>query len=194
MSSKPSSDRQFLVESLDFLSPNQLPTQQGFRSHSFMCLSNSRNGSDRDSEEWPEVPLSPLDHSVKTWQGGPTPVTLICPNPRTTKSITFAQKDCVCYSDSEGQTDSIRETRNVQPKSSSSSDDLPRKTRWLIIITGIVIILMSILLVGVSLRLAPVIDDLVRKENEDIFRFMTSTISPYGDADNQTSNVTGQPG
>ncbi|XP_076311548.1 uncharacterized protein LOC143225643 [Tachypleus tridentatus] len=76
-----------------------------------------------------------------------------------------------------------------------------RRRRIIIMVicsVSLFILVTSVALVAATLSLSPTIDQLVRKENEDIFRFMTSTISPYGDVDNtsvnQTSNVTGQPG
>ncbi|XP_022254714.1 uncharacterized protein LOC111088543 isoform X2 [Limulus polyphemus] len=71
------------------------------------------------------------------------------------------------------------------------------ETRVVAIVVGVVsgvIFLIAVVLIVVTMSFTPHIDEILRKENEDIFRFMTSTISPYGDADNQTSNVTGQPG
>lgn len=54
-------------------------------------------------------------------------------------------------------------------------EDVSRKARWIIITTAVSLFVMSVLLVGIMLRLAPVIDDLVRKENENLFRLPTST-------------------
>lgn len=54
-------------------------------------------------------------------------------------------------------------------------EDVSRRARWIIITTAVSLFVMSVLLVGIMLRLAPVIDDLVRKENENLFRLPAST-------------------
>ncbi|XP_033610483.1 uncharacterized protein LOC111872198 isoform X2 [Cryptotermes secundus] len=47
-------------------------------------------------------------------------------------------------------------------------EDLPKRARWTIIATACLLLLMSVLLVGVTLRMAPIIDEMVRKENEEM--------------------------
>ncbi|PSN49627.1 hypothetical protein C0J52_12845 [Blattella germanica] len=39
-------------------------------------------------------------------------------------------------------------------------DDLPKRARWTIIATACLLLLMSVLLVGVTLRMAPIIDEM----------------------------------
>ncbi|XP_022237117.1 uncharacterized protein LOC111084902 [Limulus polyphemus] len=70
-----------------------------------------------------------------------------------------------------------------------------------VVLTALAILISSVLLVTITLLLTPsrsVMDKDLRKENEDIFRIVPSTMSPYGNVDstsvNQTSNVTGPPG
>jgi hypothetical protein len=40
------------------------------------------------------------------------------------------------------------------------ADDLPKRARWTIIATACLLLLMSVLLVGVTLRMAPIIDEM----------------------------------
>ncbi|XP_069674819.1 uncharacterized protein [Periplaneta americana] len=47
-------------------------------------------------------------------------------------------------------------------------EDLPKRARWTIIATACLLLLMSVLLVGVTLRMAPIIDEMVRKETEEM--------------------------
>ncbi|XP_045117524.1 uncharacterized protein LOC123508108 [Portunus trituberculatus] len=49
-------------------------------------------------------------------------------------------------------------------------EEMPRKVRWSIMATGLILLLMSVILVGATLKMAPLIDEMVRKENEDIMR------------------------
>ncbi|XP_064113678.1 uncharacterized protein LOC135220480 [Macrobrachium nipponense] len=51
-----------------------------------------------------------------------------------------------------------------------ADDELPKKVRWSIMATGLILLLMSVILVGATLKMAPLIDEMVRKENEDILR------------------------
>ncbi|KAF5294302.1 hypothetical protein FQA39_LY13446 [Lamprigera yunnana] len=50
-------------------------------------------------------------------------------------------------------------------------DELSQRARWTIVITACLLLFMCLLLVGITLRMAPLIDDMVRKENEE---FMNS--------------------
>ncbi|XP_047736570.1 uncharacterized protein LOC125177923 isoform X1 [Hyalella azteca] len=61
-----------------------------------------------------------------------------------------------------------RSRERVRP--STNKDELPKTVRWSIMATGLVLFLMSIILVGATLRMAPLIDEMVRKENEDILQ------------------------
>ncbi|XP_065169530.1 uncharacterized protein [Atheta coriaria] len=54
----------------------------------------------------------------------------------------------------------VEEVRAIDP------DELPPKARWTIIATAGLLLFMCLMLVGVTLRMAPLIDDMVRKENE----------------------------
>ncbi|XP_055316211.1 dentin sialophosphoprotein [Sitodiplosis mosellana] len=47
-------------------------------------------------------------------------------------------------------------------------EDMSQRARWTIIATACLLLLMCLLLVGVTLRMAPLIDDIVRQENERI--------------------------
>ncbi|XP_066582656.1 uncharacterized protein [Prorops nasuta] len=47
-------------------------------------------------------------------------------------------------------------------------EELPPRARWTIVATACLLLAMSLLLVGVTLRMAPIIDDMVRKENEQL--------------------------
>ncbi|KAG4079181.1 hypothetical protein HA402_015837 [Bradysia odoriphaga] len=49
-------------------------------------------------------------------------------------------------------------------------DDLPQRARWTIIATACLLLIMCLLLVGVTLRMAPFIDDMVRQENERLMQ------------------------
>ncbi|XP_046683382.1 uncharacterized protein LOC124369419 [Homalodisca vitripennis] len=46
--------------------------------------------------------------------------------------------------------------------------DLPKRARWTIIITAGFLLLTCMLLVGITLRMAPIIDQMVRNENEQL--------------------------
>nr|XP_034829860.1 uncharacterized protein LOC117987010 isoform X2 [Maniola hyperantus] len=45
-------------------------------------------------------------------------------------------------------------------------DELPRRARYTIMVTACLLLFLCLLLVGVTLRMAPLIDDMVRQENE----------------------------
>ncbi|XP_044762154.1 uncharacterized protein LOC123319318 isoform X2 [Coccinella septempunctata] len=48
------------------------------------------------------------------------------------------------------------------------NDELPPKARWTIVATASVLLFLCLFLVGVTLRMAPLIDDMVRMENEQL--------------------------
>ncbi|XP_022905578.2 uncharacterized protein [Onthophagus taurus] len=48
------------------------------------------------------------------------------------------------------------------------ADELPQRARWTIVATACLLLFMCLLLVGVTLRMAPIIDDMVRKENQEL--------------------------
>lgn len=58
-------------------------------------------------------------------------------------------------------------------------DDLPQRARWTIVATACLLLLMCLLLVGVTLRMAPIIDDMGK-----FFYYQTDTI------DNSTDLIT----
>ncbi|GAB6027766.1 hypothetical protein CHUAL_002002 [Chamberlinius hualienensis] len=66
-----------------------------------------------------------------------------------------------------------------QISSRDSDRPLSKKAKWLIIVIGIIMFGMSMLLVGITLRLAPMIDEIVRKEHEDLIRKMNLGILGY---------------
>ncbi|XP_037926589.1 uncharacterized protein LOC119661355 [Hermetia illucens] len=49
-------------------------------------------------------------------------------------------------------------------------DDLPQRARWTIIATACLLLIMCLMLVGITLRMAPIIDDMVRQENERLMQ------------------------
>ncbi|KAL5285798.1 hypothetical protein ACFFRR_007464 [Megaselia abdita] len=49
-------------------------------------------------------------------------------------------------------------------------DDLSQKARWTIIATACLLLLMCLMLVGITLRMAPIIDEMVRQENERLMQ------------------------
>ncbi|XP_011640121.1 lateral signaling target protein 2 homolog [Pogonomyrmex barbatus] len=56
-------------------------------------------------------------------------------------------------------------------------EELPPRARWTIVATACLLLAMSLLLVGVTLRMAPIIDDMVRKENEELLNSLNRDIS-----------------
>ncbi|XP_076677773.1 uncharacterized protein LOC143373933 isoform X2 [Andrena cerasifolii] len=59
---------------------------------------------------------------------------------------------------------------NVDPQEELvDPEELPPRARWTIVATACLLLAMSLLLVGVTLRMAPIIDDMVRRENEELF-------------------------
>ncbi|XP_076240770.1 uncharacterized protein LOC143183184 isoform X1 [Calliopsis andreniformis] len=62
-----------------------------------------------------------------------------------------------------------RKVNNVGPREELvDPEELPPRARWTIVATACLLLAMSLLLVGVTLRMAPIIDDMVRKENEEL--------------------------
>ena len=57
-----------------------------------------------------------------------------------------------------------RSREKVRPQR-NNPDDLPKKVRWSIMATGLVLFLMSIILVGATLRMAPLIDEMGEYSN-----------------------------
>lgn len=50
------------------------------------------------------------------------------------------------------------------------SDELPQRAKFTIIATACLLLIMCLLLVGITLRMAPLIDDMVRQENERLIQ------------------------
>ncbi|KAF8776789.1 uncharacterized protein LOC129975191 isoform X2 [Argiope bruennichi] len=75
-----------------------------------------------------------------------------------------------------------------------------RRARLAVVVVAFSLILLSFLLVGLTLRMAPIIDELVRKGNEEIYRSMSagaSTSSPTTEdavVANNTTPSSGTPG
>ncbi|VVC43688.1 Hypothetical protein CINCED_3A005492 [Cinara cedri] len=66
-------------------------------------------------------------------------------------------------------------------------DDLPQRARWTIIITAGLLLITCMLLVGVTLRMAPVIDELVRNKNEELMNSLDR--EEYGPSENSTDDI-----
>lgn len=55
-----------------------------------------------------------------------------------------------------------------------------RRMRWAVIITGLILLTASVVMVGVTLKMAPLIDDMVRRENEEFYGRHNTTTDPNG--------------
>ncbi|XP_050541811.1 uncharacterized protein LOC126905794 [Daktulosphaira vitifoliae] len=66
-------------------------------------------------------------------------------------------------------------------------DDLPQRARWTIIITAGLLLITCMLLVGVTLRMAPVIDELVRNQNEELINSLDR--EEFGPVENNTEEM-----
>ncbi|CAL8083203.1 unnamed protein product [Orchesella dallaii] len=73
--------------------------------------------------------------------------------------------------------------RTARPRFGFTDKNEARRAKWTIVITALALLAMSMLLVGVTLRLAPLIDDLVRKENESLLQ----SIQPQLNSQNLTT-------
>ncbi|XP_022245344.1 uncharacterized protein LOC111086504 isoform X3 [Limulus polyphemus] len=71
-----------------------------------------------------------------------------------------------------------------------------RPVVYAVVLTTLAILASSVLLVAIMLLLTPSEDDKIRKENEEILKGVSSTLSPSinGATVNNTINMTGQPG
>ncbi|XP_011303684.1 uncharacterized protein [Fopius arisanus] len=78
----------------------------------------------------------------------------------------------------------LPEVRQVPQVVLIDHDELPLRARWTIVATACLLFAMSLLLVGVTLRMAPIIDDMVRKENEELLNSLNRDTSV---PDNSTS-------
>ncbi|XP_018565322.1 uncharacterized protein LOC108906525 [Anoplophora glabripennis] len=54
-----------------------------------------------------------------------------------------------------------------------TEDELSRRAKWTIVATACLLLFMCLLLVGITLRMAPIIDEMVRKENEEFVHSIT---------------------
>ncbi|XP_018344264.1 PREDICTED: autophagy-related protein 13-like [Trachymyrmex septentrionalis] len=74
-----------------------------------------------------------------------------------------------------------RKRRKIEPVCPEEElvdpEELPPRARWTIVATACLLLAMSLLLVGVTLRMAPIIDDMVRKENEELLNSLNRDIS-----------------
>ncbi|XP_063906606.1 uncharacterized protein LOC135125161 [Zophobas morio] len=69
-------------------------------------------------------------------------------------------------------------------------DELSQRARMTIVLTAFLLLFMCLLLVGITLRMAPLIDDMVRKENEELMNSMTDEDSTNHDSlHNLTASV-----
>ncbi|XP_050422681.1 uncharacterized protein LOC126834642 [Adelges cooleyi] len=74
-----------------------------------------------------------------------------------------------------------------QPVPTIHPDDLPQRARWTIIITAGLLLITCMLLVGVTLRMAPVIDELVRDQNADLINSLDR--EEFGPSENSTEDM-----
>ncbi|XP_076650770.1 uncharacterized protein LOC143357928 [Halictus rubicundus] len=68
-------------------------------------------------------------------------------------------------------------TKTIPREEFVDPDELPPRARWTIVATACLLLAMSLLLVGVTLRMAPIIDDMVRKENEELLNSLNRDYS-----------------
>jgi hypothetical protein len=61
--------------------------------------------------------------------------------------------------------DAERRVRRGERGGALDPEDLPKRARWTIIATACLLLLMSVLLVGVTLRMAPIIDEMGESDN-----------------------------
>ncbi|BES97922.1 Hypothetical protein NTJ_10736 [Nesidiocoris tenuis] len=58
-------------------------------------------------------------------------------------------------------------------------EDLPKRARWTIIITAGFLLLTCMLLVGITLRMAPIIDQMVHSQNEELMNSLNRQSMDY---------------
>ncbi|XP_076336142.1 uncharacterized protein LOC143239166 [Tachypleus tridentatus] len=173
--------------------------RRDFKSHSSSCLKSYSGHGNLDGHVWPEIPLSPVVLAPRAWEES---VSCMCPSTSAALKVSSEGTSPVPQSIAypfrlSRATSSYRSSpnRNLRKREDDERPRLSTKTKWIIIVTATTLILMSILLVGVTLRLAPVIDELVRKENQEIYRIWSSTTTPQENAQgvffNQTVSTTG---
>lgn len=160
--------------------PRTLPPTPRFKSFSSSCLHSPTTELQTYSD------VSPTDlAATPTWQDRPASRFVFSISPPRASSCLGNQSPQeyrpLCATSRESDRSRGRGTRGGSARSGlgakeDEEEDVSRKARWIIITTAVSLFVMSVLLVGIMLRLAPVIDDLVRKENENLFRFPTSTV------------------
>lgn len=67
--------------------------------------------------------------------------------------------------------------RTARPRFGFTDKNEARRAKWTIVITALALLAMSMLLVGVTLRLAPLIDDLGKRRNQNRIRFKLKYIA-----------------
>ncbi|XP_065302003.1 uncharacterized protein [Dermacentor albipictus] len=158
--------------------PRTLPPTPRFKSFSSSCLHSPTTELHTYSD------VSPTDlATTPTWQERPASRFVFSISPPRASSCLGNQSPQeyrpLCAASGDGER--ARGGRGVRggglgtATKEDEDEDVSRKARWIIITTAVSLFVMSVLLVGIMLRLAPVIDDLVRKENENLFRLPTST-------------------
>ncbi|XP_014245396.1 uncharacterized protein LOC106664304 isoform X2 [Cimex lectularius] len=60
-------------------------------------------------------------------------------------------------------------------------EDLPKRARWTIIITAGFLLLTCMLLVGITLRMAPIIDQMVHNQNEELINSLNRQETDYNE-------------
>ncbi|XP_076321992.1 glutamate-gated chloride channel-like [Tachypleus tridentatus] len=149
-------DRKSLIDSWH-LETNHL--RRGFRSHSSSCLKSSSAHGSLTRHVWPEIPLSPVVLAPRAWEGSASRVYLSTPEHHKT-SPGEPSKITTYHIKGPTVTDLDRVSRIHKKRKKEEGPTLSTKTKWIIILTATTLILMSVLLVGVTLRMAPVIDEL----------------------------------
>ncbi|KAK7601356.1 hypothetical protein V9T40_008797 [Parthenolecanium corni] len=71
-----------------------------------------------------------------------------------------------------------KRTQRKKKISRIDPEDLPKRARWTIIITSGLLILTCMFLVGITLRMAPVIDQMVRTQNEELMNSLNRNTNP----------------
>ncbi|CAH1379848.1 unnamed protein product [Tenebrio molitor] len=68
-------------------------------------------------------------------------------------------------------------------------DELSQRARMTIVLTAFLLLFMCLLLVGITLRMAPLIDDMVRKENEELMNSLAEDSTNLDSLQNLTASV-----
>ncbi|XP_067138464.1 uncharacterized protein [Centruroides vittatus] len=182
MSNEPHHDTEFLMDTLHL---TETAKPRTFKSHSSFCLSSPTDARDFDDEIWIRVGIPPVTCATQAIDDN----LMYNSNSAENKSVLGSRRN--------GKYEPLNRGKNFRNLEQNTSEDvISRKARWIIITTTLLLVFMSMLLVGITLRLAPVIDDLVRKETDKIIGALTSsiTISPEGRSNNETTATTVKPG